>query len=89
MSIPIFDLIYSVMINNVWGSLALFAGFTVFFPVVLMLIARIPPFFTFLIASPVLLAYSQAGIIPLWGSAVVFIVFGLIWFKVTIELLGR
>jgi len=79
MSVALFDMILSSL-QGATGGLALTVAFTFFIPVVLFFIARIPPFFGFVLMSPIFVAFGQSGYLGgVWVVAGTYIVFGIMW----------
>ena len=79
MTLPILDQIF-VSLQASAGSLAITVAFTLFVPIVLFFIARIPPFFGFVLMSPVFAAFGLAGYLGgNWVVVAVYIVFGIMW----------
>ena len=82
-SISELDTIRVLLETNLLGSTVLLVGAALVLPFLMLLVARIPPFFTFLILSPAFLAFGQAGLLPQWIVAGTWIVFALFWVFVT------
>ncbi len=80
MSIALFDMIRVSLQFDALGSLAMTIAFTFFVPITLFFIARVPPFFGFILMSPMFIAFAQAGYLGgTWVVAAVYIAFGILW----------
>jgi len=77
------DAIRVLLETNLLGSTALLIGASLTVPLAMLLVARIPPFFTFLILSPAFLGFGQAGLLPNWVVGGTWIIFALFWVFVT------
>ena len=76
-----FDLIRGALEGNVFGSTAFMMFIIVMGVLLLLILARMPAYFAILIASPLLIAFSQLGLIPpLIQGVVIFIIFGILGF---------
>ena len=75
MAITELDSIRALIETNLLGSTVLLVGAALVLPFVMLLVGRIPPFFTFLILSPAFLAFGQAGLLPQWIVAGTWIVY--------------
>jgi len=83
MSYPFLDLVYSNLLDNVLGSVLLIVAGCIVFPLILFISMRIPPFFTFILMSPAIYGFYEAGFIPQWAGGMIFVIFGIIWTVVT------
>ena len=79
MSVAVLDLLRVSLETTTFGSTALLILVAIFVPAGLFFVARIPPFFTFVLISPLFVTFALAGLLPLWVVAATYMVFGIMW----------
>lgn len=79
MSIAVFDIIRVSLETTTLGSTALLILVSLLVPAGFFFMARIPPFFTFVLMSPLFVEFGKSGLLPVWVVAGTYVVFGIMW----------
>lgn len=82
MSFKEFDMIRVLLETELLGTTGMLIAFVIFLPTALFMLARIPPFFTFLLMSPMILGIG-ALIGVSWAGGAIWLVIAIIWLLIT------
>jgi len=82
------NLIKELLESNLFGHVWLLGLFVVFFFVMILLVCRVYPEVAFLIPLPIFVALAEAGIIPFFFKAIIYIVAGIYLAVVILILVG-
>lgn len=88
MSFAALDLIKGLIETNLFGHTWLMAWIIIFIIIIILLICRVNPEVALLLPFPVIVAFAEAGMIPYYFKALIYIIAGVYLSIVILLLIG-